>query len=323
MDKKMSRRVFLKGGAAAACVVAASTVPSVAGTDESGHIATLHDLLKCTGCGECVFACRDENKEKFPNPKKPFPKMIPERVPVEDWSDKKDAYGRLTPYNWLYIQEAEVKTEDGEITIYIPRRCMHCVNPPCAKLCPWGAMSQQKNGLSKINSSICMGGSKCKNVCPWDVPQRQTGVGLYLDLMPSLAGNGVMYKCDRCYHIVNKGGEPACVSVCPEGAQIIGKRETIIKEAYSIAKEINGYVYGDKENGGTNSIYVSPVPFEMLNAAIEKGKGRPDLMPKKDAMASGNNIAAAMIVAPFAGIAGAAGKLYFNNKKKKRSNNDI
>ncbi len=321
MNNKISRRTFLKGGAAAACAVVASPAASPAGMDETGHITTLHDLTKCTGCGECVAACRDENSDKFPDPQKPFPEMIPERVPVEDWSDKRDVDDRLTPYNWLYIQEAEVETEKGETTVYIPRRCMHCVNPPCVKLCPWGALSQQKNGLSKINSNLCMGGSKCKNVCPWNIPQRQTGVGLYLDLLPSLAGNGVMFKCDRCYHRVNTGDTPVCVSACPEGVQTIGSREEIIKEAYRIAGEMNGYVYGDKENGGTNTIYVSSVPFDKLNATIEKGKGKPDLKPKKYAMASGNNIAAAMLISTFAGIVAAAGRLYFNYKKRENDDN--
>ncbi len=313
MSKKLSRRSFLKGSAVTACTVVASTVPSIASASEDEYIATLHDLTKCTGCGECVEACSEENSPKYPRPKKPFPKMHPKRVPVEDWSEKQDVDDRLTPYNWLYIQEGEVETENGE-SVFIPRRCMHCINPPCVKLCPWGAAFQEKNGLSKINPDLCLGGSKCKKVCPWDIPQRQTGVGIYLDVLPSLAGNGVMYKCDRCYKRVHEGKEPACVEACPENAQIIGPRSEIVKKAYALAKEINGYVYGDKENGGTNTIYVSPVPFDKLDAAIEKGKGKPDLKPKKDSMAQGNNIAAAMFLAPVAGIAAAAGKLYMAGK---------
>ena len=29
-----------------------------------------------------------------------------------------------------------------------------------------------------------------------------------------------------------------------------------------IAEEMNGYMYGETENGGTHTIYVSPVPFD-------------------------------------------------------------
>jgi Fe-S-cluster-containing dehydrogenase component len=205
----------------------------------------------------------------------------------------------LTPYNWLFIQHADVKINGAETELTIPRRCMHCVNPPCVKLCPWGAAKQLENGISRIDSDICLGGSKCRKVCPWHVPQRQTGTGLYLDILPSMAGNGVMYKCDRCYDRLSEGELPACIEACPEDVQTIGPREKIIKKAHTLAKKINGYIYGEIENGGTNTIY-----------AIEKGKGRPHLKPVKDTMAQANNLAAASFVAPIAGIAAAVGKYY-------------
>lgn len=257
-----------------------------------------------------MYACAESNAAKFPDPKKPFPQMYPKRVPVADWSGKQDIRDRLTPYNWLFIQEANVTVDGEETTLTIPRRCMHCENPPCVKLCPWGAARQLKNGISRIDADGCLGGSKCKKVCPWDIPQRQTGVGLYLNILPSLAGNGVMYKCDRCYQKVAQGEEPACIGVCPEGVQTIGPRDEILKEAHAIAKEINGYIYGEHENGGTNTIYVSPVPFEELNKAVKKGKGKPNLNQVADTMASGNNMAAAMLIAPVAGVAAAVGKYY-------------
>jgi len=309
MPKEISRRAFLKGGVAAACTLAATSVPSGAlASDDQQHLATLLDIRKCTGCEGCVEACQEANAHKYPDPKKPFPKMYPKRVKVSDWSDKQDVNDRLTPYNWLYIQHASVTVNGEEKEITIPRRCMHCANPPCVKLCPWGAARQLKNGISRIDSDICLGGSKCKAVCPWDVPQRQTGTGLYQDLLPSFAGNGVMYKCDRCYDRVAQGEVPACVDACPEDVQTIGPRDEIIKKAHEIAEEINGYVYGETENGGTNTIYVSPVPFEELNKAIEKGKGKPHLAAAADSMAQGNNLAAAMIIAPLAGVAAAVGK---------------
>ena len=194
--------------------------------------------------------------------------------------------------------------EEYELTL--PRRCMHCVNPPCVKLCPWGSAKQLENGISRIDPDICLGGSKCKDVCPWDIPQRQTGVGLYLKLLPELAGNGVMYKCDRCYDRIAAGELPACIDACPEEVQTIGPRHEMIAKAHAIAEEIGGYVYGESENGGTNTIYVSPVPFEKLNRAVTAGDGAPHLGPVADAMADANHLAAAMVVAPVAGIAAAA-----------------
>ena len=317
MTKEISRRSFLKGGLAAAGAVAASSLPLPeavkAATGE--ELATLIDIRKCIGCEECVEACQEVNEPKFPEPKKPFPKMYPGRVKVSDWSDDRDVTDRLTPYNWLFIQEATVTVNGEEETLTIPRRCMHCENPPCADLCPWGAARKLRNGITRIDADICLGGSKCKTVCPWHFPQRQTGVGLYLDILPNFAGNGVMYKCDRCYNRIEKGELPACIDICPENVQKIGPRDEIIKEAHAIVKEIKGYIYGEKENGGTNTIYVSPVPFAELNKAIETGPGMPDLNPVKDSMAHADNLAKAMIIAPIAGIAAAAGKFYSTSKK--------
>jgi hypothetical protein len=141
-------------------------------------------------------------------------------------------------------------------------------------------------------------------------------VGLYLDVLPNFAGNGVMFKCDRCYERVADGDLPACIEACPEDVQTIGPRDEIIKKAHALAKEINGFVYGETENGGTNTIYVSPVPFEEINQAIEKGKGKPDFPAARDAMADANNLVAAMVIAPLAGLAAAARKAYNYSKKR-------
>lgn len=322
MNQNISRRAFLKGGAALACAAATSGIPASVKALDQEPLATLHDLRKCIGCGECVEACRESNQRLFPKPNKPFPKMLPKRVKAEDWTEKQDVKDRLTPYNWLTIQQADVSTDKGELTVYIPRRCMHCVNPPCVKLCPWGAAHQEKNGISIISPDLCLGGAKCQNVCPWDIPQRQTGVGLYLDILPSYAGNGVMYKCNRCYDKVAKGDNPACIDACPEGVQTIGPRKEMIAKAYEIAKEIGGYVYGDKENGGTNTIYVSPVPFETLNSAIAKGKGLPDLSTKKDVMADGNAMTVALFLAPVAGVVGAVSR-YLATIKRINTTNEL
>lgn len=277
---------------------------ATADASSGGELATLLDLSKCIGCGDCVSACRESNAAKFPEPKRPFPKSIPSRrVKIEDWSDKRDVDDQLTPYNWLFLQHAEVAYKGEEYEIHIPRRCMHCQNPPCANMCPFGAASKDEQGVTRIYDSFCMGGSKCRAVCPWKVPQRQSGVGMYLNLMPRLAGNGVMYKCDRCYQLLKKGGQPACISACPADVQTIGPREEIVRKAHALAREMNGFIYGETENGGTNTLYVSPVPFELLNKTVEKGKGKPHMKRVADVMADETNLATATLMAPIAGVA--------------------
>jgi len=48
---------------------------------------------------------------------------------------------------------------------------------------------------------------------------------------------------------------------------------------------------------------------------MEKGKGRPHLESVKDRMADANHLAAAMLIAPIAGIAAAVGKFYKSVKR--------
>lgn len=85
--------------------------------------------------------------------------------------------------------------------------------------------------------------------------------------------------------------------------QQIGPRGEILKRAHDLAQEIDGFIYGEEENGGTNTIYVSPVPFALLNEAIQKGPGRPHLEPVSNTMAKEENLTWAFLAAPVAGVA--------------------
>ncbi|NLV67061.1 MAG: 4Fe-4S dicluster domain-containing protein [Spirochaetes bacterium] len=318
MNHKISRRdLFTKGAKrTAAAGIAAVALPQAVKGATGSELATLLDLRKCIGCEACVYACKDSNAKKYPEPVKPFPVMHPvKRVKVEDWSENRDETTRLTPYTWLYIQRVKVYYNGKEQELNIPRRCMHCENPPCANLCPWGSAHKQSNGITVIDTELCFGGAKCKDVCPWKIPQRQTGVGIYLKFAPSLGGNGVMYKCDRCYDKIAQGEIPACITECPEGVQKIGPREDIIREAKAIALSEGVYLYGLEENGGTNTIYISPVPFDVIDRALEKGDGKPHIQPVADSMASADLLSKAMVIAPLAGIAAAAGKNFRMLKK--------
>ncbi|PKN40154.1 MAG: 4Fe-4S ferredoxin [Deltaproteobacteria bacterium HGW-Deltaproteobacteria-18] len=305
---KINRRLFLASGLAAAAGAVARPAQALAGeggssgTNDAVVLATLLDISKCIACGACVEACRETNGHKFPKPTKPFPKMYPAKVKAADWSDKQDVDDRLTPYNWLYIQTATGEYNGEPFELNIPRRCLHCQNPPCANLCPWGAASKDGRGIVSINDEICLGGSKCKSVCPWHIPERQTGVGLYLKLAPSFAGNGVMYKCDRCRDLVAQGKTPACIEPCPEGVQTIGPRDEIRAMALKLAEETGGFIYGDTENGGTNTFYVSPVPFDVLDQAVEQGAGKPHLASVGNPFVKEEQLARAVYAAPFVGL---------------------
>jgi ferredoxin len=70
MKKNISRRSFLKTGFMAAGSFAATSVisPPRGMAASTRELCTLIDISKCIGCEECVYACREVNTDKFPNP---------------------------------------------------------------------------------------------------------------------------------------------------------------------------------------------------------------------------------------------------------------
>lgn len=335
MSGNVTRRTFLKRGTAVGVMttVALTGVDKVAAkTKDSGsEKGTVIDLSKCDGCKNeeiplCVSACRLKSEQRFPNPNKEDIKPYWPRKKFEDWSDKQDITNRLTPYNWTFVDKVAVEHEGKIEDVFVPRRCMHCDNPTCMNLCPFGAISKDDNGAVDIDEGFCMGGAKCRDACPWGIPQRQAGVGLYLKIAPDLAGGGVMYKCDFCADLLKQGKEPACVTSCPQKAIQFGSKEEMKKYAYERAKEIGGFVYGDKENGGTSTFYVSKMPFEKISEAIKQDKlNKEDTMPGRPLMEVGienkldsfTGMMKSVMLAPVAGAAVAGVVAYRTMKGEK------
>ena len=261
------------------------------------------DLDRCDGCQDqaipvCVAACREKNHTRFPEPQKPLKPYWPQKT-YEDFSTQRDRIDRLTPYNWIYVER--VTLSNGR-TVCAPRRCMHCFDAPCRKICPFGAIDRSEQGAVQIDPDVCFGGAKCRDVCPWQVPQRQAGVGLYLDVAPKFAGGGVMYKCDFCASSLKEGERPACAAHCPKEAMIFLPLSKAMDKLREIAA--GRYVYGLNENGGTATWYVSSVPFENIQEAILKTKkkgvndGRADFSAIKPKLEESENWAMATLATP-------------------------
>jgi len=335
---EITRRDFFKrtlaSGVAASIVLGGMSKAADASTGVE-PVGTLIDLTACDGCKgqevpQCVMACRTESREKFPVPAKEIPNYWPQKK-KEDWSDKKGLMTRLTPFNWTFVQKTKVAHNGMEYALNIPRRCMHCVNPPCAKICPFSAQTQTKEGAVVINPDTCFGGAKCRDVCPWGIPARQAGVGLYMNIMPDYLGGGVMYKCDLCIDRIKAGNVPACVEACPKGAIKFGTRKEMLEQAKVRAQEISGFIYGENENGGTSTFYVSPVPFEKIDQSLKSLKSKqpnPDApgyptMPTKVSsfLDTANGLAVGVFVAPIASIF-AAGYKAFKTMKGEQTYDD-
>lgn len=316
---EISRRSFLQITAGTAALAGVS-LPKNAQAVSDTQLSTLIDLSLCDGCIDrkmpaCVNSCRSINKDKIPKVVDNIPEPWPRKT-IEDWSKKKEVTNRLTPYNFIYIHKAQIEASGRKQTIFVPRRCMHCDNPGCATICPFSANHKKENGAVVINQYQCFGGAKCRDVCPWEIPQRQSGVGIYLHVLPGFMGNGVMYKCDLCNDRLAEGKLPGCVEACPREALLIGKKSAIEIIAKSRASRMNGYIYGKTQNGGTSTLYVSPVPFEEINKTMTKKPGQPDMKPEVERrMAGTDNLGKAVLAAPVLGLV-AAGALGWLTRRK-------
>lgn len=315
----MNRRNFFKFTA----VGAASPMLADYTNQEKNNkkIMSIIDLDLCDGCEnlnvpKCVLACRNKNEKRFPIPSKPIMDYWPQ-TKHEDYSDNKENISRLTPYNFTFIQNVEVEGKK----IFIPRRCMHCDNPPCQKLCPFGVISKSEQGAVDIDEHFCFGGAKCRDACPWEIPQRQGGVGIYLKIAPKLAGGGAMFKCDMCADLISIGQKPACQTACPKKAIKFAAKDEIM----DILKKEKREIYGLKENGGTSTVYISSVKFEKIDAALDKKfkdknrLGQPHLKRIKSPLQDSQNLALATFIAPFAAAFGAGITVYKNKQKLKNS----
>ncbi len=320
----ISRRAFLGGvaTAGAACLLPSKKAHAAISSDS---YATLIDLTRCDGCPNrdmpaCVEACRSANADRFPEPD---PAMLKDYWPQkkhEDWSSKRDVTNRLTPYNWLFVQRVSVEVDGETVEASIPRRCMHCDSPACVKLCPFGANRKTPEGPVYIDETTCLGGAKCRDVCPWSVPQRQAGLGIYTSIDPVPAGGGVMFKCDLCRDRLAAGQQPACTEACPNGAMMIGTRAEIAAKAEELRAAYNGYLYGDTQNGGTSTFYVSAIPFDAIDAALvaqaEDPKQVMRLHNPGNMLSKYSNLAGVAMVAPVAAAIGAAAASSLKGKVK-------
>ena len=102
----------------------------------------------------------------------------------------------------------------------------------------------------------------------------------------------------------------------------IGPREEMAKLAKEMAEQRAGDIFGLKENGGTNTIYVSSVLFRDIEAnMLRQGKvgfGMPSLRPAGASMDKENSLLKAVLLAPVAGAALAVLRLWRERKMRRK-----
>lgn len=88
------------------------------------------DADRCVGCQSCMFAC-----------------------------------SRRTGKAGLTNSSIMIKSKGGIETGFIIIVCASCTNPPCAKVCPTGALVPNPTGGVKLNPDKCNGCGFCREAC--------------------------------------------------------------------------------------------------------------------------------------------------------------
>lgn len=110
----------------------------------------------------------------------------------------------------VWVEEGEKGDYPRNVmSLKLPRQCNQCRKAPCEQVCPVGATYYSEEGVVLIHSDRCIGCRYCIAACPYDArfinPKTNTAE-----------------KCTFCYHRLEAGLLPACVSTCVGNARLFG-----------------------------------------------------------------------------------------------------
>lgn len=278
--QNLNRRDFLKGVTATAGTATAAAVAVVVPTEEAAArgnltlppqaLGLLFDSTLCVGCKACVTACKIANDKPMTVP--------PDQPYLDETTDL--SHTALNVIKMYTDGSPEVKDRETDGFAFIKHSCMHCVDPSCVSVCPVSAMQKRPgDGVVTYSADACIGCRYCVASCPFRIPRAQ-----YDSATPEI------HKCQLCQHLYKDGKFSACADSCPTGATLFGPVEKLLAEAKRrvalapgtetkfprrstetgettrvrpIARYVP-HIYGEKEQGGTQMLMLSGVPFTKL-----------------------------------------------------------
>lgn len=162
---------------------------------------------------------------------------------------------------------------------FLVQRCNHCTDAPCITICPVNALSKRGDGIVDVDRDACIGCRACMQACPYDA--------LYMN-----DDRGAVEKCHFCAHRIDRGLEPACVTVCPVGAIIPGDLHDPEARVSLLVRNNETRVRRPEQGTGPNVHYVGaddvslapgtatrPPTYLWSDRPPHKGDPWPDALP--------------------------------------------
>lgn len=123
-------------------------------------------------------------------------------------------------------------------------RCNHCDDPPCVTCCPTGASHVHEwGGVVLVDHDACVGCKACIASCPYNAR--------------FLHPDGYADKCTFCIHRVEKGQNPACVSVCPTHCMTFGDLDDPESEISRLIASRKGHSLLPHAGTGPRIVYLT------------------------------------------------------------------
>lgn len=205
------------------------------------------DLRKCIGCNACTVACISENA---------LPPGIVYRPVIKD----------------------EIGTFPNVSKRNTPKPCMQCDNPPCTKVCPVNATFKQEDGIVVMDYDVCIGCRYCMTACPYEHRMFDFGEH-YSDGLPTVAAYdkrpsfeynkewkrdkkhaspiGNVRKCTFCYHRLEEGMLPQCLTTCIGGANYFGDLNDPDSVIAKVVNKLNVSVLKEEMGTKPKVFYIS------------------------------------------------------------------